>query len=212
MRKSAWSRAVWILRAAECRNESWSSSVQLHEKYSEPGYTDPESGVIATGHWNNHTRWDEATQTFATTDDTPGRVSKLLEKAGVELEWGDEWTSCEDCGGLFRTSPDRHSWHMAGVIEGGACVCHNCIDPVEHLEGLEGKGRYVETVVDPAEHGYAQLEIGFPTCAAKDQAEELRKQGFTRFIISNDTTVFVHKDDPALAAHYLEQVVNNDPA
>src|SRR5688572_25286225 len=110
MAKSAWSRAVWILRAAESVSPSCASSVRLHEKYVEPGYSDPESGVIATGNWNNRTKWNQATNTHTTTDDTPGRVSKLLEKAGVELEWEDEWVSCGECGGLFRCSADSHGW------------------------------------------------------------------------------------------------------
>ncbi|GAG52478.1 unnamed protein product, partial [marine sediment metagenome] len=74
------------------------------EGYAEPGYSDPDSNVIAFGNWNAITEYDG--DKFQTIDDAPARVASLLEKAGVELEWSDEWEFCGECGKAVRTKPD----------------------------------------------------------------------------------------------------------
>jgi hypothetical protein len=64
--------------------------------YAEPGYTDPENGVLFAN-WNRF----------------PRNFDQLLEKAGYACEWSDEWATCEDCGKAVRTEPDSYCWKPA---------------------------------------------------------------------------------------------------
>lgn len=61
--------------------------------YGEPGYTQPAEGVIFAN-WNNI---EQAHQ-------------EMLEAAGYELEWSDEWTIDYDNNKAYRTSPDSYFW------------------------------------------------------------------------------------------------------
>ncbi len=177
--------------------------VSLHtDGYAEPGYTDPKSGVIALGNWNDQTD-----------DDTPGRVAKLLEKLGVELEWEDEWTTCCDCRKLVRTSPNGYGWSAAYWSHADGAVCEECVlkDPSDYLASLEGKYRKCMTInLDLEEHGYVliegEFENGFHTGQNADPkviAKSLRKLGVERFIFKMDDvsqfsvtfSLYVHKDE-----------------
>ena len=66
--------------------------IQWAAEYAEPGYSDPESGILFAD-WNACSR----------------RVQSLLEAAGYALEWDEEWYVCE-CGKAFRVSPNSYSW------------------------------------------------------------------------------------------------------
>jgi len=69
------------------------------EEYGEPGYANPELGIILSN-WNYFPRW----------------FGDALERAGYELEWSDEWTI--DWDGqqkAYRTSPDSHSWEPSFI-------------------------------------------------------------------------------------------------
>jgi len=61
--------------------------------YGEPGYTDPEKGIIFCN-WNGV---DSLTQTY-------------LKEAGFELEWSDEWMVDYNHDKAYRTQPDSYSW------------------------------------------------------------------------------------------------------
>lgn len=95
--------------------------VQLHTSgYAEPGYDDPDSGLIATGNWNPTWRGLEPD------DQTMPRVARLLEKLGIELEWCDEWTFCTKCHKLVRTEANSYDWTPSYYELDGEIVCEEC--------------------------------------------------------------------------------------
>lgn len=166
----------------------------LYSEYAEPGYLDPESGMIALGDWNP--------RTF----DSPGkqdllmpRIGAILEKLGAELEWEDEWCSCEECGKIFRTEPDSHSWTRSyWAHEGIGYYCRDCVldDPEEYLEYLEGNPRNADTLgIDLEEHDYTKVDEEYAsgwypgqTDDPKGIAEALQEAGIDRFIFKIDST------------------------
>jgi hypothetical protein len=112
--------------------------------YAEPGYTAGEKGV-AFGNWNDRTRWNPETQRSEPVNGklgpkgstVPSRLGKVLEAAGYEIEWSDEWTTCEDCNRAIRTSADSYGWRASYVmIDDCAIVCEDCAvkDPDTLLE------------------------------------------------------------------------------
>lgn len=67
--------------------------------YGEPGYSDPERGIILAN-WNN----------------IPKGLADWLEKCGYSLEWSDEWTIDYNHGKAYRTSPDSYHWESQIAI------------------------------------------------------------------------------------------------
>lgn len=180
--------AGWETR---CRMEE----IQLHHGYAEPGYTDPKCGIIATGNWNDITKWDKVTGNTLISN-LPSRVCALLEKMGVEIEWSDEWCDCNDCGKLIRTSGYSYSWQPSYVVGDGELRCIECItsDVEAHLESLEGKSHLCNTLesIDPGEYGYVKVvdcETGFHPGQNDNPskvAAEMRAKGVTRFLFNLD--------------------------
>ena len=171
--------------------------IALYPGYAEPGYDDPPSGCIALGNWNSVSKWDEEKRQFVTVDATLPKLAKKLEAMGIALEWSDEWASCDSCGKIFRTSPNSYGWQMSGVIDDGFCACKDCIDPEDHLRGLENKDRKCNTIksVNPEEHGYVCIQDEFENglyggqCADPAAiAKILRGIGITRFLFNLDDT------------------------
>jgi len=114
--------------AKQTKNYSISNylqGIELHYNgYAEPGYTDPECGLIATGNWNEITEYKDGQRSVIS--DLPARLGRLFEKMGIETEWSDEWASCSDCGKLVRTEPDSYSWKPSYTLGEGELLCHEC--------------------------------------------------------------------------------------
>ena len=213
-----YDRAQRIIDAGIKKTKDRSAACHLEEirlctaGYAEPGYKDPESGVIAFGNWNKITRYDEATNQFVTLDETLPRVAKLLEKIGVELKWSDEWTECCDCFKAIRTSPDSYGWQRSYWSSDNGDVCHECVKkhPYDYLESLEGNHRSAMTIdIDLAEHSYKLLESDFENGFHPGQdadpkviAKSLRALGVERFLFTLDSagqfdisfSVWVHEE------------------
>lgn len=68
-------------------------------KYGEPGYLDPTGGVILAN-WN----------------DVDRVTCRVLETAGYEMEWSDEWTIDYNNDKAYRTSPDSYGWRPSAVL------------------------------------------------------------------------------------------------
>lgn len=151
------SRFERIIKAAG----DFGDEIMCHfDGYAEPGYTDPECGVICCADWNNKTYYDRSKGETVTTSDVPERVAKLLEKLGVALEWSDEWWDCTDCHKLVRCQPDGMDWRPSyAVLNDCEVVCHECIakDPECYLEDLAGDESGIDCSVDLEEHGYLQV-------------------------------------------------------
>jgi hypothetical protein len=67
--------------------------------YGEPGYHDPETGVLFAD-WNN----------------IPKAFQTYLEHQGYELEWSDEWVIDYDHSKAYRTKPDGYDWEPSTVF------------------------------------------------------------------------------------------------
>jgi hypothetical protein len=174
-------RAFRVLEIAGLDN----GEIELHtEGYAEPGYTDPESGIIATGNWND--------------PPTPERVTRIFEKLGIEIEWGDEWAACDECHKLFRTQPDSYMWRRSYWLDemDGDIRCRECVleDPTDMLEQLEGKDdRALTFDMDLAAHGYVRQDGEYESGWHPGQddnpktiADTLRAKGIGRFLFKVD--------------------------
>jgi len=131
------------------------------EGYAEPGYTDPESGIIATGDWNpddwNAPREERELQTMP-------RLAEALGKLGVELEWEKEWAVCSTCAGLVRISANSHVWKQNYYASDDGIGCADCVrnDPADYLAHLEGNHDDACTLdLNLAGLGYRRVEGEF---------------------------------------------------
>lgn len=229
-------RAQRILEAGmSCAKTSMArtrlSCAQLHlAGYAEPGYTDPASGIIATGDWNHESHYQD--HVLVVDDDTMDRVAKLLEALGVELEWDDEWASCDECGGLVRTQADSYGWMRSYYAFDGSIVCANCVDPAEVLLDLEGKPGHALTLdeIDPSEHGYVRANAedesyehgwyGGQDDSPEAIAENLRNAGVERFLFRIDGvgqfdtrfSVYVHESEVDRLSGTPQGKCKEDPA
>lgn len=125
--------------------------------YAEPGYHD-DNTVWVLGDWNDKTRYENGER--ITTDNTPGRLAKALERIGVEIEWLDEWLRCSDCSRIFRCSGDSYSWQMNGTLV-NECepMCADCLkkDAADYVDEYINDSDRVITWLDSHE----LQEIGF---------------------------------------------------
>lgn len=217
MPTNKFQRALSLIKAAikaskTSRGRCQVEDVTLCTGYAEPGYTDPESGVIAFGNWNPVTEYIEETQSRQTRDDIPRRLCEALEKLGAEIEWSDEWIFCSGCNKAIRCQPDSYSWQRAYCENEGEPICRECINPVAVLEQLENKSNTCLTLdnVDPAEHDYTRVEGEFEHGLHGGQDADsskigagLRQQGITRFLFRLEEksqfyftfSVWIHADE-----------------
>ena len=164
------------------------------EGYSEPGYSNPECGIVALGNWNDVDEYDTRFKQRERLEKVVSRCGEVLEKLGVECEWSDEWLCCDDCGKLVRTSSDSYFWKPSFVEIQGSILCRYCVDPEEYLERLERRPRIAETLgIDPGEHGYKCLEEGLEAGSFEGQtddpvkiAKKLEEEGTKRYLFKLD--------------------------
>lgn len=154
--------------------------IQYSHEYAEPGYTQPKRGILF-GNWNY----------FA------GGLDTILERAGYQMEWEDEWSTCSDCGKAFRTSPDSYSWQPSYfLINDCELLCRDCVNMEEYLETLEDNPRKaLNDHVDPAEFGYRKLAGDFEsglhthmTDNPKTIYAELHAAGHKRLLFNIDAS------------------------
>ena len=214
---------------ANCKNDTSLNRldyIQLHYGYCEPDYEN-ESDYIATGDWNNISKYNEETRNFDVLDNTLPEVAKKLEELGFELEWEDEWTECSECNKLVRTNPSSYGWQQSYVHTDDGPVCFKCIDPVDHLSSLEGEITKCNTIksIDPSKYGYVlvkdKFEHGFHRGQDADPkliGAALKKQGINRFLFNLDSvgqfdirfSVYVHESEIGLLNEESFQKENTD--
>lgn len=193
--KSAHQIITQAIHTAIARDYPEAVRVRLEDtsfasRYSEPGYIDPENGIVF-GNWNSPVR--ETSR--------PGRffasVVKQLESAGVELQWSDEWTTCADCQGALRTSPDCYGWQPAYIKTDDGEVCRDCAakhpeDTLELFIGNPDKALSIKldlpalgfVRVQSFEHGMHPGQDASPQVIAAT----LGKLGVSRFVFTLDST------------------------
>lgn len=101
-------RADYLRQLERCAT-SEAENIRFCKAYAEPGYTDPERGIV-----------------FADWNVFPRGLDSVLERAGYEIEWSDEWTECTNCYRAVRTSPDCYSWRPAYVQSDCGATCEDC--------------------------------------------------------------------------------------
>lgn len=155
---------------SEIENLGWAG------EYAEPGYTAGERGIL-TANWNYFTR----------------NVTDILERAGFECEWSDEWSTCDECGKLVRTSPDCYDWQRSYIVMNECeIVCLECVNWEEYLETIEDSpSSACMRACDPGKFGYqrisqpAEYENGFHP-GQNDDPEKilaaLQEKGHSRVI------------------------------
>lgn len=172
--------------------------IQWSEGYSEPGYGgvggDP---VVLLGNWNEPTPWcnDVSEETKKRIASFWAKVTAALEKV-AELEWQDEWCTCQECGKAVRTSADSYSWTPYFTIFNGCeLVCNDCVDPEEVFRFYEqDASRACSLDADPEDYGYVRVneesfESGWhegQTDNPKDIALSLERSGIDRFFFKID--------------------------
>jgi hypothetical protein len=112
--------------------------------YGEPGYQDPEKGILFAN-WNN----------------VPDGLAEWLEKCGYVLEWSDEW--CQVYDKAYRTSPDSYHW------ESQVMLTHDC----EYLTPDDLPDWIEECKVDSVNQPVRCLPSWFPTDVIVAQGYEL---------------------------------------
>jgi hypothetical protein len=88
--------------ASDAEHKRWTpSSIQFGwaNEYGEPGYTDPQRGILFAN-WNYVSK----------------EVQAWLEANGFEIEWEDEWMT-HDNGKAYRTSPTSYHWTPSWVMD-----------------------------------------------------------------------------------------------
>lgn len=235
--KATVDRAFAVIEAAKAATGNRSALSQLEDiqintaGYAEPGYADPDPCIIATGNWNKVTRYDETSHKFEDVDLTPTRVGDTFERMGIELEWSDEWSTCDDCGKLVRTSPNGNFWTPSYWMGDGFIACAACVqkDPTDYLASLEGKARSAMTFdVDVEKHGYVHIDREFESGLHHGQdadpkliAKALKAMGIERFIFKIDAknpftvsfSFYVHEEDmPKFSEQQFDEAETDGPS
>jgi hypothetical protein len=175
---------------------------------------DFDAEVVAVGNWNTLDEYDRVKRERVDLPggDLPKRLGDALERIGVELDWTDCTTTCDECNKLLNTNPTHYGWQPSYVSGDGFLTCEECIDPAEYLESLEGDGRKALNIssIDPTEHGYTAMQEDFQRGFHRGQdadpciiAKALEKRGIKRFLFRIDDigqfdvrfSVYVHEDD-----------------
>ena len=121
------------------------------------------------------------------------KVQELLERAGYEIEWSENYELCDNCGLAIRTTHDNYCWQPEFIrtAEDGI-YCNDCAAPYipEYLESLENRYKMAlnNYAINPADYGYTELQSGFENgwYGRNDEPKEilrsLQKEGKERVL------------------------------
>ena len=112
---------------------------RLEEIRFAPGYAENVSNIpdtVAIGNWNTVDRYNH---TLKIREPTPNgniveRLGKAFERIGINLDWSDSASLCDDCGKAVETEPNHWGWKPfwnKARIEKGEFLCLNCA-PEDH--------------------------------------------------------------------------------
>ena len=182
---------------------------QYAHDYAEPGYSLGEGKIgILFADWNDPSHWGQS----VITSKIMSRLVRVAERAGFEIEWCDEWSTCKECGKAYRITADSYCWKPSHDTNG---ICIECIDPVDYLHNLENNPTTCNTLdhINPLDHDYILAKedmangwYGGQNDDPKVVAKSLRSLGITRFLFSltdigqfdSHFSVYVHIDEAGL--------------
>jgi hypothetical protein len=185
--------------------------------YSEPGYSEPETGIVILANWNK--KYNSEGHKATKAELTMPRLQALFEYFGAAVEWSDEWYVCS-CGKCVRTKPDCYAWTPSYWMYDGEIECCECVesDPSGYIEYLTGNEDAASTMdVNLREHGFKGVPITYETgwhAGQRDNpseiAESLRNLGVEKFIFQIDEgrqfdtswSVWVHKTEYHLVKNF----------
>lgn len=99
------------LRQLERTASSEVENMGFAPDYAEPGYDTPRNGVLLAD-WNS----------------LPSNLDSILERAGYAVEWSDEWSTCDSCNRIVRTSPNSYGWRRSYVLYNDCeIICADCV-------------------------------------------------------------------------------------
>lgn len=78
------------------------------------------------GNWNDDDTYDRVKRERVKTSNLPSRLCKIFERMGVEIEWCDMVSSCDDCNLLVQTEPTSYFWEPDFIVGDGFLKCHKC--------------------------------------------------------------------------------------
>lgn len=188
--------------------------------YAEPGYSDPDTGIVVLANWNeaHHDRSRKATKEELSMP----RLQALLEHFGAAIEWSDEWYVCS-CGKCVRAKPDSYGWTPSYWMYDGEIECAECVekDPSGYLEFLTGNADAALTMdVNLREYGYKGVRVTYETGWHAGQTDDphavaasLEDLGVTKYIFQIDEnrqfdtswSVWVHKTEFHLVKNYKKK-------
>lgn len=151
---------------------------ELYNSYAEPGYSleDYQSAIIAAD-WNN----------------APIGLVDALENH-FAIEWLDEWSTCGECGGLVRTSPNGYDWLPSyEIINDCELLCESCTrknleDHINRCINQTDKASTILTSKDLIMHGFVQLNGTYENGFHPHQTDTPQKalNQFKNELIGND--------------------------
>ena len=179
--------------------------LEFADSYGEPGYTDPEKGIL-----------------FANWNDVPKSAQEFLESQGYELEWSDEWYVHYDSSPTkaYRTSPDSYQWTSQikycddGYVLTPECDISDWIDECK-CEGKNDTYSCLPDWVKPddlKEYGYFDSEekleasMHYPTDSPTDIVAKLQEEFKSNF----DSVLFQITCAEQFASHYRVFIRSND--
>jgi hypothetical protein len=193
---------ILIRLVSSCGEEAYDWA----EGYSEPGYTEPENGVLLGDWWHRKEGGDLKESLLV----------PIIGACGAEVEWHDEWNTCGDCRKAVRCSPDSYSWTRSYVEWSGEISCHECMEDDDHKQSFLGDE--LEDNPDAAETlgwdleglGYTRMDEDFQRGLYGGQSADphkiaaaLRERGISRFVFQIDSvgqfdarfSCWIHEDD-----------------
>jgi hypothetical protein len=170
-------RQAWINKIMEiaCRMEGFDDGSFTSPAYAEPGYSDPDSGVIVFANWNKRAMASAPVKASYTMP----RLLAILEHFGAETERSDEWAVCDCCRKAVRTRPGHYAWKPCYWRDEDCGVqCSECVeeDASAYVDWLTGNEDAALTFdVDLKERGYVRLKRVWAAGSHPGQTDDPRE-------------------------------------
>jgi hypothetical protein len=137
--------------------------------------------------WEDRDKFVDRCREYINDEDAPDY--QIEREFDCELVFDDEYTTCNDCGGIIRTSPDSYHWMPDYHIGDGYIVCNQCFNDNED---------YQEEYINDKINNYQNAN----QLLSNEQIEALgfKRVGEHEYMMGEDTT-----DTPKRLYYALEE-------